>query len=404
MDQILKRFTKNSQGTETTLDFDHGSNLSGKRNEEFDGDISKLVSKASLKSENKRNSSNGEYEMKQKDIANILEILDKAPMKNGQPMQNVFSSSSIELMSDSDGLDEKRIPETRSGVGNLAAQIELLNSKIELLQNGINIDSKNREKALKEREDHLKLMEDSIQESKQKLENDVLCAKKATEEFEGLKKNEILRLSKERDNFQKEINESKESLVNEKYLFQKRKCEWEADKRILIQTANLERKECAKLKSELEFKQRKVQILQDELEQTIFTERESIKNDLQNLEAEQRELSFKFGKMHTDKLSLKKERFELELLAKKLDAKSQFIEQAYQELGKHVKLLPGDKDSLPRKVYYQSRLPKQTQVDISPNQISVPGGHYKDVKKLELELDRLLMNDKVIFIDRQEFE
>ena len=148
---------------------------------------------------------------------------------------------------------------------------------------------------------------------------------------------------------------------------------------------------------------------------------------MKNLEQAQHQLAQKFSRYQAQKSEMNQERFQLDLIARKIDAKSNFVEKAYSELLTHLEYsthqkntllqvnpyfnlkLDDEKSSVPH-VQQQSLLNafarfkdkkhvQFKQLKCNPTSKSF-GMEGKDLNQLELELDRLLANEKIPYRPR----
>ena len=296
-----KYFSQGSQETEMTLDEDRNSHNSGHK-PDFSAAIAGLIKKVT-KSERKRDQNTNGYIETQENISSILQVLEKVPMKKSEKTQ--VSSSSFEMMSDSDESNEKvkqaissKLEKSNLAVNSMVGQDALkfitdeIKSLFEEMKSDLKLQIKEaiadsavvKDSKGVQREADLKLEECRLQEYRQSLNDESALLKsnvdllqKERQEFEVQKLQESENYKERAKQLEKEIFDQREILINEKHQFQIRRCEWDADKRLLIQRTNLERKECAKLKSELESKLLNVKSMEQELEQSIQQERETLK-------------------------------------------------------------------------------------------------------------------------------
>ena len=373
-------FGQRNQGTETTLTTEREIKSSNKVGE-FTNDILSLLRKATGKVSAQNDSPGVPSSLsgKEKNIAHLLGMLDKVPIKSALDAPKLasntkqISSSSIEMLSDTDG-SEGNHPGGQTKLCKSATDEQNHNTEYEIL------------KVMKRLESEISIVRTELEMIKtgnpESTELKIAQANSAMEEATQLKK---------------ESQQLHESLTNEKQNFKIKICEWEAEKRLLIQSINLERKECAMLKSSYERKQRKINQLREELEQQIQSEKIRIQADTLELENEQREFALKIIKFQNEKAAFRKDHLKLQIWESKL--------ANYAEVGKSQLIADSEIHRNSREQEYNSTIGAPPKVKFSRNIESKSPmaskfkelrkwtvSDYKEVNRLELDLDRLLLN------------
>ena len=373
-------FGQRSQGTETTLTAEREIQSSNKVGE-FANDILSLLRKATGKvpSQNDSPGVSSSRSDQQKNIAHLLGMLDKVPIKSEldapklAPNTKQISSSSIEMLSDTDG-SEGNHPAGQTKLSKSATDEQSHNTEYEIL------------KVMKRLESEISIVRTELE-----------IIKTGNPESTALKIAQANSVMEEVTQMKKELQQLHESLTNEKQNFKIKVCEWEAEKRLLIQSINLERKECAMLKSSYERKQRKIKQLREELEQQIQSEKVRIQADTLELENEQREFALQIIKLQNEKAALRKNKLTLQIWESKL---ANYAEVGKEQIMADSEIYRNSREqennptiAAPPKVKFSRNIDSKGPLASKFKELKLwTVSDYKEVNRLELDLDRLLLN------------